>query len=77
MSKEYEDVLDLLGEMIGQDPTVDPEQISQSLVETYNTTQDPNVRKTIKSIWQIEQQAITTLEKKKKERANDDHEGTC
>ena len=66
MSKEYEDVLDLLGEMIGQDPTVDPEQISQSLVETYNTTQDPNVRKTIKSIWQIEQQAITTLEKKKK-----------
>ena len=61
MSKEYEDVLDLLGEMIGQDPTVDPEQISQSLVETYNTTQDPNVRKTIKSIWQIEQQAITCL----------------
>ena len=60
MSKEYEDVLDLLGEMIGQDPTVDPEQISQSLVETYNTTQDPNVRKTIKSIWQIEQQAVTT-----------------
>ncbi len=69
MNRKYAEVLELLSNML-DDPASNPQQISDTLVRMYNTTLDPNVKSTIKAIWDIEQQTVEKLKNDDNERAH-------